>query len=86
LEEKTTHRSRHPFVRNIHNSEIMNQHKIYRVLRLLQMLQEKPRTVQSIARYLGTSERTVYRYLKLFEKLDYKVQKDIYYKYFIQKL
>jgi len=64
----------------------MNQHKIYRVLRLLQMLQEKPRTVQSIARYLATSERTVYRYFKLFEKLDYKVQKDIYYKYFIQKL
>jgi len=85
LEEKTAHRSRHPFVRNLYNSKVMNQHKIYRVLRLLQMLQEKPRTVQSIARYLGTSERTVYRYFKLFEKLDYKVQKDIYYKYFIEK-
>jgi DNA-binding IclR family transcriptional regulator len=63
----------------------MNQHKIYRVLRLLQMLQEKPRTVMGMARYLGTSERTAYRYLKLFEKLDYKVQRDNYYKYFIEK-
>jgi proteasome accessory factor C len=63
----------------------MNQHKIYRVLRLLQMLQEKPRTVMGIARYLGTSERTAYRYLKLFEKLDYHVQRDNYYKYFIEK-
>ena len=61
----------------------MNQHKIYRVLRLLQMLQEKPRTVMGMARYLGTSERTVYRYLKLFEKLKYTVKRDIYYKYYI---
>ena len=38
-----------------------------------------------MARYLGTSERTAYRYLKLFEKLDYKVQRDNYYKYFIEK-
>lgn len=49
------------------------------------MLQEKPRTVMSMARYLGNSERTVYRYLKLFEKLEYKVKRDNYYKYFIEK-
>jgi len=63
----------------------MNQHKIYRVLRLLQLLQEKPRTVMSIARYLATSERTVYRYFKLFEKLEYTVKRDNYYKYYIEK-
>ena len=63
----------------------MNQHKIYRVLRLLQMLQDKPRTVMGMARYLGISERTVYRYLKLFEKLDYNVKRDNYYKYYIEK-
>jgi predicted DNA-binding transcriptional regulator YafY len=61
----------------------MNQHKIYRVLRLLQMLQEKPRTVMGMARYLGTSERTVYRYLQLFIQLKYTVKRDIYYKYYI---
>ena len=63
----------------------MNQHKIYRVLRLLQMLQEKPRTVMGMARYLGTSERTAYRYLQLFIKLDYNVKRDNYYKYYIEK-
>jgi DNA-binding IclR family transcriptional regulator len=63
----------------------MNQHKIYRVLRLLQMLQEKPRTVMGMARYLGTSERTVYRYLQLFIHLKYTVKRDIYYKYYIEK-
>ena len=63
----------------------MNQHKIYRVLRLLQMLQEKPRTVMGMARYLGTSERTAYRYLQLFIQLKYTVKRDIYYKYYIEK-
>lgn len=63
----------------------MNQHKIYRVLRLMQLLQEKPRTVMGMARYLGTSERTAYRYLKLFEKLEMRVKKDKFNKYFIEK-
>jgi len=63
----------------------MNQHKIYRVLRLLQLLQEKPRTIMGMARYLGTSERTAYRYIQLFIKLEYNVKRDIYYKYYIEK-
>ena len=49
------------------------------------MLQEKPRTVMGMARYLGTSERTAYRYLKLFEKLEMRVKKDKFNKYFIEK-
>lgn len=63
----------------------MNQHKIYRVLKLIQLLQVKPRTVNGMSRYLGISERSVYRYLKLFQKLEYNVKRDIYYKYFIEK-
>lgn len=63
----------------------MNQHKIYRVLRLMQMLQDKPRTVMGMARYLGTSERTAYRYIQLFIKLEMRVKKDKFNKYFIQK-
>jgi proteasome accessory factor C len=63
----------------------MNQHKIYRVLRLIQLLEIKPRTVNGMSRYLGISERSVYRYLKLFQKLEYNVKRDIYYKYFIEK-
>ena len=63
----------------------MNQHKIYRVLKLIQLLEIKPRTVNGMSRYLGISERSVYRYLKLFENLEYNVKRDIYYKYFIEK-
>jgi proteasome accessory factor C len=63
----------------------MNQHKIYRVLKLIQLLEVKPRSVNGMSRYLGISERSVYRYLKLFEKLEYNVKRDIYYKYFIEK-
>jgi DNA-binding IclR family transcriptional regulator len=64
----------------------MNQHKIYRVLRLMQLLHEKPRTVRGMARYLGTSERTAYRYLQLFIELDMQVKKDQFNKYSIEKI
>jgi DNA-binding IclR family transcriptional regulator len=62
----------------------MNQHKIYRVIKLIQLLQVKPRTVNGMSRYLNISERSVYRYLKMFEKLDYKLKRDDYYKYYIE--
>lgn len=63
----------------------MNQHKIYRVLKLIQLLEVKPRTVNGMSRYLGISERSVYRYIKLFMKLDKQVKKDKFNKYFIEK-
>jgi predicted DNA-binding transcriptional regulator YafY len=63
----------------------MNQHKIYRVLKLIQLLEVKPRTVNGMSRYLGISERSVYRYIQLFIKLDMQVKKDQFNKYFIEK-
>lgn len=63
----------------------MNQHKIYRVLKLIQLLEIKPRTVNGMSRYLGISERSVYRYIQLFMKLDMQVKKDKFNKYFIEK-
>ncbi len=62
----------------------MNQHKMYRVIKLINLMKEKPRTVMAMSRYLNISERSVYRYLKMFEKLDYKLKRDIYYKYYIE--
>ena len=62
----------------------MNQYKIYRVIKLIQLLQVKPRTVNGISRYLNVTERTVYRYLQLFKELDYKLKRDDYYKYYIE--
>ena len=54
----------------------MNQLKMYRCIRLMQMLQDKPRYIHTIARYLNVTERTVYRYLSLYRSLGYKIIKD----------
>ncbi len=54
----------------------MNQHKMYRCIRLMEYLQEKPRNMYTIERYLNVSNRTVYRYLKLYEAVGYIVKKD----------
>ena len=46
-----------------------------RVIKLMQFLQVKPRPIYSMARYLGISTRSVYRYLKMYEKIGYKLEK-----------
>ena len=59
----------------------MNQHKIIRVIKLIEFLKVKSRPVKSMARYLQIGERSVYRYLKMYEELGYKLIKDKYNKY-----
>jgi DNA-binding IclR family transcriptional regulator len=54
----------------------MNQLKMYRCIRLMQMLQDKPRSITTISRYLNVSDRTVYRYFDLFKQLGYTVNKN----------
>ena len=54
----------------------MNQHKMYRCIRMMEFLQEKPRNMHTIARYLNVNNRTVYRYIKLYESLGYIIIKD----------
>ena len=56
----------------------MNQNKMYRCIKLMEYLQEKPRNMNTIAKYLNVSMRTVYRYLKLYEALGYEVKKDMF--------
>ena len=63
----------------------MNQHKMYRCIRLMELLQDKYRPIHTIARYLGVSERTVYRYFELFKALGYSVDRDINNKYQLRK-
>ena len=60
------------------NQNKMNQNKMYRCIRLMEYLQEKPRNMNTIAKYLNVSIRTVYRYLKLYEALGYEVKKDMF--------
>lgn len=59
----------------------MNQHKMYRCIRLMELLQDKYRCIHTIARYLGVSHRTVYRYFELFKELGYSIDKDTNNKY-----
>jgi len=54
----------------------MNQHKMYRCLKLMQYLEDKPRHMHTISRYLGVNIRTIYRYIKLFEAVGYITIKD----------
>jgi DNA-binding IclR family transcriptional regulator len=43
---------------------------------MMEFLQDKPRNMHTISRYLDVNIRTVYRYLKLYEALGYLVIKD----------
>ena len=61
----------------------MNQHKMYRCIKLIQLMQEKSRQMSTISRYLNVSHRTVYRYLDLFKALGYQVNKDSHNKYYL---
>lgn len=61
-----------------------NQNKIFRVLQLISLLQNKPpKTLRFIAQFLECTERTAYRYLDLIKKLGFFIEKDSYNKYFI---
>jgi DNA-binding IclR family transcriptional regulator len=62
----------------------MNQQRIMRVIKLMEFLKHKPRPVQAMVRYLGISERSVYRYLKMYEQLGYQLTKDNHKKYFLK--
>ena len=56
---------------------MFNQNRIYRVFQLIQFLQGRsPKPIQSIVRFLNTSERTVYRYLDLLKDLGFRVERD----------
>jgi DNA-binding IclR family transcriptional regulator len=55
-----------------------------RVIKLMEFLKQKPRPVQAMVRYLGISERSVYRYLKMYEQLGYQLTKDNHKKYLLK--
>ncbi len=63
----------------------MNQRKLYRIFRLVELLTDKPRTIITISRYLDVTERTVYRYFDLFKQLGYTIEKQKFNKYLLVK-
>jgi proteasome accessory factor C len=63
---------------------MFNQHKIYRVLQLITLLQNKPsKSVRFMANFLECTERTTYRYIDLLKQLGFEVQKDEHNRFFI---
>ena len=59
------------------------QAKILRVMRLISMLQRRPRAISELAETLDTSTRSVYRYIILLEELGMVIDKDFHNRYFI---
>lgn len=54
-----------------------NQNKLLRLLQLISVLQTSPaKTIKSISKLIGSTERTVYRYLDLLKAVGFKVEKD----------
>ena len=56
---------------------MFNQKRIYRVFQLINYLKARPaKPIKSIMKFLGTSERTVYRYIDLLIELGFRIEKD----------
>jgi len=58
---------------------------MYKCIRLMELLQDTPRQIYTIARYLGVTDRTVYRYFDLFKQLGYTLERDSNNKYKLTK-
>ena len=61
-----------------------NQNKLLRLLQLISALQRSPaKTMHNIANLIGSTERTVYRYLDLLKAVGFNVERDINHKIYI---
>jgi proteasome accessory factor C len=61
-----------------------NQNKLLRLLQLITVLQTSPaKTMKTIAKLIGSTERTVYRYLDLLKAVGFNVEKDSNHKVYI---
>jgi predicted DNA-binding transcriptional regulator YafY len=63
----------------------MNQHRFVRLIKLMQMLEDKPRHLRTITRYLNVSDRTTYRYVQCFREIGYEVIKEKHNKISLRK-
>ncbi len=62
-------------------AELQTTLRIFRLIRLL--LQKPPKTTRQLAERLEKSPRTIQRYLKLLEELDYPIEHDFQSRYFL---
>jgi proteasome accessory factor C len=62
---------------------IIPQAKLLRLFQIIAVLKSGHWTIKQLAERFDTSERTVYRYIKLLEEVDFLVEKDFDNRYFI---
>jgi proteasome accessory factor C len=61
-----------------------NQNKLLRLLQQISALQASPaKTMHAIANLIGSTERTVYRYLDLLKAVGFNIEKDTNHKIYI---
>src|SRR6267142_1155718 len=62
---------------------IIPQAKLLRLLQIIVVLKTGRWIIKHLAQRFDTSERTIYRYLKLLEEVDFPLEKDFENRYFI---
>jgi proteasome accessory factor C len=63
-----------------------NQNRIFRVLRLINLLKSTPsKSIKRLAESVEISERSLYRYLELLEEVGFEIQKDSSNRYFLNQ-
>jgi len=65
------------------NESIIPQTKLLRLFQIIAVLKTGRWTIKSLAERFDTSERTIYRYIKLLEEVELLIEKDFDGKYFI---
>jgi proteasome accessory factor C len=65
------------------DDSIIPQAKMLRVFRLIALLKGGHYTIAQIAQRMDMNRRSIYRYLKLLEAIDFNVDKDFHDRYFI---
>lgn len=66
-----------------HSQQYIAEGKILRVLTLIRLLCAGKHTIKDLADRFDTTERTISRYIALFEYMDIPTEKDFEGKYFI---
>jgi proteasome accessory factor C len=62
---------------------IIPQAKLLRLFQIIAVLKSGHWTIKQLAERFDTSERTIYRYIKLLEEVDFLIEKDFDNRYFI---
>jgi len=83
MAKKRSTRSKRIPLRGVKPESIIPQTKLLRLFQIIAVLKTGRWSIKSLAERFDTSERTIYRYVKLLEEIELLVEKDFDGKYFI---